>query len=641
MTTVLQEPVFQSATDLEVWVSSAGSDTTGSGSVTNPYATVRRALKDVPTRISSSLIPLQDSRTRIRIIPPYTGPGFSYSIPQLHLNNFQGTQNSAFGLVTVEAYPVGGTGLNTLTDPRFTYTATAITPIAVAQTASCRTIYTLPPGTITITDQWVGQFVRVWDATRTTELSRGIIYRTDSTTQRVWISWRGTTGRTGVITDSIDVCDLAVVLNTTCNMYGGNLQLVSIKVEPTTASAALGISRSTGFYQIAQCIFKRSGTVVVNINTTGNVFFSSSGTGISYDALLAPCTLLRDPSTNGSVVLGGTSSYELGTVCFGQVQSAASTTTTRSTSYNNNVVVRGSINMFYEISRILGTTAVPFLVTPNLGSGLVAPIQLRNSSAFKINGSSNVIAIDVEFFSGGAAFYADTGVTTDQLRFVPADAGFTTLPTSTPVINVPNTAQVLVDPTSTLLGGSGVDVIVGSQPGISFSALAALPDLRVTDTWRGASVIGGPSNGVNDLLSTGPYQPHHWQLNGDVTLAPTSAGFTVPTAGLAAFSTAAADGQIDNWRFIEVRRRLNTFAAFRRTPGSGSGTTTLVLMRFNSATAEWSNIATLNIPGATAGSVPVSASVGSFVEPGDYLAVCLTSIEAGFSFDLEAWVTFR
>jgi hypothetical protein len=196
------------STAKNVFVATAGSDTTGDGSLANPYATVARALQDrVPlSRLTSAF--------RVRIVPPYTGPGFTYEEVSPVIAPTEGGSGWLEPVITVEAnYDPGLTGLS---DPRFVTNVGPVTASAATTIATMFVRYTTPAGAFTTAD--IGRIVRVFRAG--VEVGRGTIAQIiPGATDLVFVTQARTAGPSGTwapaASDTLYSSTYSVVLNTT------------------------------------------------------------------------------------------------------------------------------------------------------------------------------------------------------------------------------------------------------------------------------------------------------------------------------------------------------------------------------------------------------------------------------------------
>lgn len=232
LSAVLARTIGQLGGSLTVFVAQNGSDTTGDGSRSRPFATIARALREMPSKFVAS-----DSYFRVAVIPPYTGPAFSLQLGMEQANE------DAISFVSIEAYQDPSlTGLN---DPRFTTEAGPITSSAAGTVASNMVRYTVPTGSIT--SAHIGLFARVFRAG--VEVGRGTIahIRTGAsdlvslaTTRTSAPPWTPTAG------DVIYVADLAVSLTGGIRVSGAGSTIPRIiGIKCTHSSTALTVARST------------------------------------------------------------------------------------------------------------------------------------------------------------------------------------------------------------------------------------------------------------------------------------------------------------------------------------------------------------------------------------------------------------
>jgi hypothetical protein len=201
------------ATVTDAYVAQAGNDATGDGTLANPYATVARALRD--RKPSSDL----SGRFRVRVVPPYSGPGFTYEEVLPVIAPTELADGWYTPTISVEADYDGA--LIGLADPRFVTEVGPVTSTAAAAFQTMHARYTVP--TASIGAAYIGRLVRIFRAG--VEVGRGTlaniitgasddIYITQ--TRTAGLLWTPTAG------DVLYVCDYAVELNSTTRVSCNN-----------------------------------------------------------------------------------------------------------------------------------------------------------------------------------------------------------------------------------------------------------------------------------------------------------------------------------------------------------------------------------------------------------------------------------
>lgn len=197
------------AATLEVFVSQAGSDTTGTGTLANPYATISRALQDLP-----DLMIGRQTTFLVSVIPPYVGPGFSLRIGTTFTTFSSGEEYVEPGNIAITAYyDPAEAGVN---DPRF---STVIGPVTTSAgtTFAGAAQYTVPTGSIPIAN--VHKVVRIFRGG--SEVGRGVLAHVETgASDTVYIN-RTSSAMVPAAGDVLYVADLTVSLITPVTISGG------------------------------------------------------------------------------------------------------------------------------------------------------------------------------------------------------------------------------------------------------------------------------------------------------------------------------------------------------------------------------------------------------------------------------------
>lgn len=197
------------STNLEVFVSQAGSDTTGTGTLANPYATISRALQDLP-----DLMIGRQTTFLVSVIPPYEGPGFSLRVGTTFTGFSSGEEYVEPGNLAIGSYyDPEQAGVD---DPRF---STVIGPVTTSAgtTFAGAAQYTVPTGSIPIAN--VHKVVRVFRGGN--EVGRGILAHVETgASDTVYIN-RTSSAMAPAAGDVLYVADLTVSLITPVTISGG------------------------------------------------------------------------------------------------------------------------------------------------------------------------------------------------------------------------------------------------------------------------------------------------------------------------------------------------------------------------------------------------------------------------------------
>jgi hypothetical protein len=192
-----------------VFVSQAGSDATGDGTLANPYATISRALQDLP-----DLMIGRQTTFLVSVIPPYSGPGFSLRIGTTLTAFSSGEEYVEPGNIAITAYyDPAEAGVN---DPRF---SAVLGPVAASAgtTFAGAAQYTVATGSIPIAN--VHKVVRIFRAG--VEIGRGILAHVEvGASDTVYIN-RTSNAVVPAAGDVLYVVDLAVSLITPVTISGG------------------------------------------------------------------------------------------------------------------------------------------------------------------------------------------------------------------------------------------------------------------------------------------------------------------------------------------------------------------------------------------------------------------------------------
>lgn len=481
--------------DQIVWVSSAGSDVTGDGSQTKPWATVAKAIAEAPT--SAYMLGLGSTLLNyiVRVVAPYTGPlghitkNFS-SVQRIPSGSAQG---GSLYRITIQSWT--DTGIGSTSDPRFTLVSGPHTPTAVATVAGNRVLYTLSGNTITADDLWTGEMVRVFQAG--VEVARGFVYRSVNTGELLYV--HPTQTYTPAITDAIYIVRPSV-------------QLGGVPDVPNTGvGATFSLSAGAGVTVRLENI-----RFIDNLTVSGDLGFSASGCQFIANGSSGAFTLVNSPAAvsllgtavsglsldttlqGGSVAIRGTGSGFLGA---GRITVGAGSgwigEYNPGTNPNQGVFTlsgaatfRGVANCDFTIRSNAvvvissGTVGAPTLLVPRLAA------TMFDMGARSLIGTSGVIAVDAALSQGdvinlrdGARMISDG----TPAQFVPADGAVPTLAAGI-VVEALGDASAQVNVTSTLAGAGSVDVKAGDQAGLTWAALNALSPKRSTDTTKLASI---------------------------------------------------------------------------------------------------------------------------------------------------------
>lgn len=182
-----------------VYVSESGSDESGDGTINNPYRNVSRALSDCPDNFIGTIAFV------VRIIAPYTGPGFTYEC------GVKSVGETGFGVIAIESW--APENVNEISDPRFIEEQVVVALSGEQTNQFSPVIYRVPQGSVS--DSQSGKIVRIFR--NGVEVGRGIlggvlIGDNDDTIYVVHrhptsnVPWSQQAG------DEIRICDLSVNL---------------------------------------------------------------------------------------------------------------------------------------------------------------------------------------------------------------------------------------------------------------------------------------------------------------------------------------------------------------------------------------------------------------------------------------------
>lgn len=486
--------------EMVVYVKSTGSDTTGDGTISNPYLTVGRALLDCPSYwYTSSGSVTTRCVFRVRIIAPYAScPHFT----------FRGaiTARNCVPVILIEAwdtvYP--SATFNTLTDPRWTNTAGPFTSTAAAAYAVSRPSYTLPGGSIAADDDYVGSFARIFNAAGTTELARGVVVHSVAATQQIVIQTAGTYAPTAgeiirICTPSVSFpagtsrlfCDNASVnfnainfevnafltmgcfSGTTMNFMQCRMELNGEQFALDAGSRALTIRNPTALVNATGVAFgyPASEATIPGGGVLYNYANNSRCTMFPFQLLAGGCVMGIVAGGNGGVQTSVASAIHLGeNACIKgvidttgtgvAVPSAALTINFGGTATSPTLFIRRA-NLTGPLIRLINAQIVP---TPDT----TAYIAVNNGTSAEpvLQALSNVQQYNtLRIDKALAAFGATAGLVATAVR----------------------DSSIIVDPASTQ-NGTGGDLQAGTNAALTYAQVNALLNDRDTDTQALASV---------------------------------------------------------------------------------------------------------------------------------------------------------
>lgn len=241
-------PATTLTTTTERFVSQAGSDTSGDGTLANPYATVARALRDAPITIVAPQIAF-----RVNIIAPYSGPGFVFDYPFETATETNNVVTMDFSAITVESYfDAANTGVG---DPRFTQILGPVVSSAGA-TFNGHVSYTVPTGSVPNAN--VGRIARVFRAG--VEVGRGVLAQVDvAASDTLFIARASSTSWAPAAGDEVYICQHAVVLTSSVKIgimgAQSRFYLMGVEVRSSSFVSSLDL-RGRAF--VAMCRFEQS-----------------------------------------------------------------------------------------------------------------------------------------------------------------------------------------------------------------------------------------------------------------------------------------------------------------------------------------------------------------------------------------------
>lgn len=487
-----------------VYVSQDGSDETGDGSQENPWKTVLYAVRQMPRVWDISAGGTNLCRYVVRVKAPYVGPLGRLSVSELDINGV-----SKFGLgvlvpaLVIQHWTPEEEKIGEVDDPRFTVVAGPISASSVATFGgtgtTARKRYTLPGGTITSSEQWTGEHVRVFQGG--VEVSRGVVVRSSSSTQELLVQQN--TAYTAAASDTLYIVRPSVQLGgiaPACTTPTFSSISVSKTAEFLTPTAVFfegirfidAVTISQGSLFVAGCQFvANGGSGAVATSSEGAIYCSSGGPADSQDVVPGGTSFFRSTAgtgfcgsgnlflTNGSVLFGdwwGTSANGRGVLKL----SSGST-------WRGRAAVSGGGRITPIISMLGGTAASPVLLIPASVAGpMINPsggVKLVLSGTIAVDAAScqgNLIqATEMEHISDGATAPV----------FVPADTGVTTMASGI-VLNAVRDARIRGSVTSTLRGAGGVDVQAGTNTALTWAGLDAKAGDRDVDAANNATIIG-------------------------------------------------------------------------------------------------------------------------------------------------------
>ncbi len=484
-------PTFPAVTRY-VYVAATGDDDTGDGTRDNPWATVARAFRDAPKIIRQEST--SDSINYvIRIVAPYDGPlgKMSYIVQEYTQIPGNGLLPPNFSIV-VQSW-TNSADLGGVDDPRYTLVAGPLTPSAAVVFAGNRAKYTMPGGTITVNDQWSGNFVRIYQGG--VEVARGIILRTVLSTQELLV--HPTQDYVPAVTDEIRIVQPSVNLG---GIPGGATQTSSqvraltegtfttVRFENIRIMDSLTVSGNS-FCIFSGCqLNANGGGGACNTSDNGHAFLSPSTlSGVSIDTTLQPGSVLV--RTGGGFCCAGRISLSNGCVLLGDYWPGNFPATGLFT-INSTATLRGKITLTGRMEGRVNLSG-PSVAKPTLLIHRSAGAILDAGVGAQIV-TQGVIAVDAGAALGNVFTIKDARMMafSTATQLVPADSGVPTMASGIPV-EVQRDGSAQVNTTSTLAGAGGVDVKAGDNAGLTWAALAAIvgpPAKRSTDSGKQATV---------------------------------------------------------------------------------------------------------------------------------------------------------
>lgn len=234
---------------VSVFVAQAGSDTTGDGTESRPYATVTRALRDRKPLAAPGIA------FRVQVVAPYTGPGFSFEslLPTVEVTSASTTSRPP--VICVESH--FDAELAGVSDPRFVVEVGPITASAASVVNTMFIAYTVPTGSFT--DAHIGKVVRVFRAGA--EVGRGTLaHIITGGSDVVYLSQVRSSGPSAAwapaASDLLYACEHTVVFNSPVRISAGErtwFLLAGCKVEVLGSAfgAEYGITLLSGISILA------------------------------------------------------------------------------------------------------------------------------------------------------------------------------------------------------------------------------------------------------------------------------------------------------------------------------------------------------------------------------------------------------
>ncbi len=477
------------------YVSSSGNDTTGDGSITAPYLTIGRALKDCPDHFLTTNVTTTLCYFKVRVIAPYDHTAAISALLALRASN-------ALPTILIEAWGADPALFGTRTDPRFSDDAGPFASTAGAQYAVTRPSYTLPGASIASDDQHVGKFARIYASDGVTELARGPIVKTVASTQQIIIQCPTTF--TAVAGHVIYVSVPSVKLNNAGNricVINGGLQFGTIEV-PNNAFLTVGNTSSAfAASKFMQCRITGSiaapqvGLDPINAGIWSlRSPISNSGTaGVEHDYPTSEasrgCGGILDKQIATAPVWQGPLSLGTGSTVIGIIAPTNVATAVQRSQLNigTHCTVRGAVDCrlgTYNplVLAFTGTTATPTLLM-RLAAITTALLELNNCDVMLA--ATGAVAVD-NGTSTAPVLRANSGVRMNNtLRIDKADAA---QPATAGLVVVATQDSSLCIHASSNQNGTGGDVQAGDTAADTYAAVAALTPPRRTNATYLASV---------------------------------------------------------------------------------------------------------------------------------------------------------
>ncbi len=487
---VLSSPT--DATTRSVWVSSAGSDTTGDGTLALPWRTVQHAISKAPDEIVGGVISTSTVVYQIRVIPPYTGVIGTITVPPIRFRSTGPIQ----AIIQVIAWPSDSV-FGATNDPRWTYQLGPVTPTAAAQYSGNRLLYTFAAATIASDNLYVGENVRIYNSGGT-EVCRGTIFRTVAgATQTMYIQTRQT--YTATATDVIYVVRPSVVLGTPTGSY------ITGMLGEVVSSAKIFIEFNT--CRMIDNVVVAGSVVIAGTNSQfvangGSGGWTTIGNGALIDGSIttsfvsgvpaAEDTLRQRPvffrSITGTGFCGG-GNYNLnGCVWLGEFRPL-------NTGNSINKVILSACTFRGDMASLgasplqvysFAATTAPTLIIPTT----VSPTFVVNQDCNFLFDASGFLAVETTLCAGDLFRVRNGGRLLLPATLRPVTAA--TPMAAGIIVTISNNGACMINTASTLAGAGAVDVKSGANAAVTLAVLAgATPNtdaVNLTTVYAGTAL---------------------------------------------------------------------------------------------------------------------------------------------------------